>query len=292
MQTNAIRTAQREKNEQARARTIVRFNGLMFHSLAAASFLETAVQLHVNRLNEVFASRPDIGLWLEQVWWPQRAEHGRRLRDYLEATWPEFDWSAAYQEFYATYRPRSGLEGRGAGAALEALGLCVTSAQAAVFYRALAGCADEPALRELARQAACTHAGCFDYFRALFERCKRDERVGLVASWRAVRTVCRSARDFDASRAFAPLGRHWNGAPTVPALEYGEFRARVAPLIERHAALGCIERLLFRPWLERERIAPALQLPEARPERRLLLAPQPMGAERKGRHGGASLPAP
>ncbi len=278
MQATASKGAQRERSGQARARAIVRFNGLLFHSLAAASFLETAVPLHVNRLNQVFAGRSDVVLWLEQVWWPQRAEHGRRLRDYLEATWPEFDWNAAYQEFHDSYRPRSGLDSRGASAALEALGLCVTAAQAAVFYRALANCADEPALRALARQAACDHGGCFDYFSALFERCKRDERVGLVASWRTVRAVCRSARDFDAKMAFEPLGRHWAGAPTVPELGYGEFRARMAPLIQRHAAPGRIERLLFRPWLEGERSAPAPQLPEKHAERRMRLAPQPVAA--------------
>lgn len=278
MQATATRTARRERSEQARARAIVRFNGLLFHSLAAASFLETAVPLHVNRLNQVFAARPDVVLWLEHVWWPQRAEHGRRLRDYLEATWPEFDWKAAYQEFYESYRPRSGLEGRGAGTALEALSLCVTAAQAGVFYRALANCADEPALRALARQAAGDHGGCFDYFSALFERCKRDERVSLVTSWRTVRTACRSARDFDASAAFEPLGCHWSGAPTVPELGYGEFRARMVPLIQRHAALGRIERLLFRPWLESERSAPAPQLREKHAERRSLLAPQPVAA--------------
>lgn len=278
MQATTTRTAQRARSAQARTRAIVRFNGLLFHSLAAASFLETAVPLHVNRLNQVFAARPDVVLWLEQVWWPQRAELGRRLRDYLEATWPEFHWNAAYQEFHDSYRPRSGLDSRGASAALEALGLCVTAAQAAVFYRALANCADEPALRALARQAACDHGGCFDYFSALFERCKRDERVGLVTSWRTVRAVCRSARDFDASAAFEPLGRHWGGAPTVPELGYGEFRARMVPLIQRHAALGRIERLLFRPWLESERGAPAPQLPGKRLERRLLLALQPVAA--------------
>ena len=278
MQATATRTVQRKQGQQARARAIVRFNGLLFHSLAAASFLEMAVPLHVNRLNQVFAARPDVVLWLEQVWWPQRAEHGRRLRDYLEATWPEFDWKAAYQEFYESYRPRSGLEGRGAGTALEALGLCVTAAQAAVFYRALANCADEPALRALARQTARDHGGCFDYFSTLFERCKRDERVGLVTSWRTVRAACRSARDFDASAAFEPLGRHWGGAPTVPELGYGEFRARMVALIQRHAALGRIERLLFRPWLERERSTPAPQLPEKVAERRSLLAPRPVAA--------------
>jgi hypothetical protein len=278
MQATANRTVQRKQGEQARARAIVRFNGLLFHSLAAASFLETAVPLHVNRLNPVFAARPDVVLWLEQVWWPQRAEHGQRLRAYLEATWPEFDWKSAYQEFYESYRPRSGLEGRGAGAALEALGLCVTAAQAAVFYRALANCADEPGLRALARQAACHHGACFDYFSALFERCKRVERVGLATSWRAVRAACRSARDFDARAAFEPLGRHWGGTPTVPVLAYGEFRSRMAPLIQRHAALGRIERLLFRPWLEGERRAPAPQLPESHAERRVPLSPQPVAA--------------
>ena len=278
MQATATKTAQRARSDQARTRAIVRFNGLLFHSLAAASFLETAVPLHVNRLNQVFAARPDVVLWLEHVWWPQRAAHGRRLRDYVEATWPEFDWNAAYQEFYETYRPRSGLEGRSAGTALEALGLCVTAAQAAVFYRALANCADEPALRALARQAACDYGRFFDYFSALLEYCKRDERVGLVTSWRTVRAVCRSARDFDARAAFEPLGRHWGGAPTIPELRYGEFQARMGALVQRHAALGRIERLLFRPWLESERSVPAPQLPEKRPERRLQLAPQPVAA--------------
>jgi len=52
----------------------------------------------------------------------------------------------------------------------------------------------------------------------------------------------------------------------------------MVPLIQRHAALGRIERLLFRPWLESDRSAPAPQLPEKRPERRLLLAPQLVAA--------------
>jgi len=272
MQAITSTTARREKNGQARARAIVRFNGLLFHSLAAASFLETAVPLHVNRLKQVYAARPDVQLWLEQVWGPRRAELGRRLRDFLEATWPEFDWSAAYEEFYESYRRHSGPGGR--GAALQVLGLCAASAQAAVFYRALGRGADDPALRALAQQAAHGHGSDFDYFRALFERCKRDERVGLVPSWLALRAACRSARDSDARAAFEPLGRHWSGAPTVPALDYGEFRERMVAFIQRHAAPGCIERLLFRPWLERERSVPASQLPERRPERRLSLAPQ------------------
>ena len=272
MEGITLTTARSEKNRQARVRAIVRFNGLLFYGLAAASFLETAVPLHVSRLKPVYAALPDVQLWLEQVWEPRRAGLGRRLRDFLEATWPEFDWSAAYEEFHESYRRHTGPAG--SGRALRVLGLCVASAQAAVFYRALGRVADDPGLRALAQQAAHEHGNGFDYFHALFERCKRDERVGLVASWRELRTACRSARDFDARAAFEPLGRHWSGAPTVPALDYGEFRERMVALIQRHAAPGRIERLLFRPWLERERSVPASQLPAGRPEGRRSLAPQ------------------
>lgn len=267
-------TNQRQQNEQARARALVRFNALTFHGLAAASFLETAVPLHVSRLARIFDAHPGVRGWLEQVWWPQRAELGRKLRGYVEAVWPEFDWNAAYHEFHGGYRPHSGLEGRNGGVALEALGLCVTSAQAALFYRALASSADEPALRALALTAADDHAGYFDFFRALFERCKLNERISFAAAWRAVVSISRSARDHDVAAAFHVLGGNWNGVSIVPSLDYSEYRERMARSIRRHAALGPVERLLFRPWLERTRDVPAPQQPSTRPGRRPQLAQQ------------------
>lgn len=278
MQVIANRLPPREKSDQARARAIVRFNGLLFYGLAAASFLETAAPLHAARLARVFATRPEVGLWLEQSWCPRGTELGRRLRDFIAATWPEFDWNAAYEEFHERYRRGPVLASREAGAALEALALCVASTQAAVFYRALARGADEPALRELARQAAQVHASSFDYSSALFERCARYERVGLLTAWRALHASCRAARDFDVRTAFDPLARHWRGAPTVPELAYGDFRLRMAALIERHAALGRTERLLFRPWLVREHPAPVAQVPEKGLERRRPPAPQAAAA--------------
>jgi hypothetical protein len=275
MHAPAISTTRRERSEQARARAIIRFNGILFHSVAAASFMESAAPLYVARFGPVVAARPEAGPWLEQMWCPQRTRHGRRLRDYLEATWPEFEWEAAYHEYCESCRPRAE---RGVGVALAVLGLCATAAQAAVFYRTLARSADDPVLRTLACEAAHDHGRCFDYFRALFERREREERVGLVAGLRAVRAACRAARDSGVRAAFEPLGRHWRGAPTVPALDYGEFRARVVALVQRHAGLGKIERFLFLPWLEPERRAPAQQLPETDAERRLLPVSLPAAA--------------
>jgi hypothetical protein len=272
MQAVALKTTQSETGEQTRARAIIRFNGLMFHSLAAASFLEAAVPLHVNRLNPILADHHEARLWLERIWWPQRAEYGRRLREYVEATWPEFDWSAAYEEFYQVYRAGLAIEPGGAGVALEALRRCVAESQCAVFYRALARCADEPTLHELARKAASDHAVFFDYFRGIYDRCKRRERVGLAGSLKALLAACRSARDFDVRTAFEPLARHWNGPSTVPELAYGEFVQRMAHLVRHHAALGRVERILFRPWLKPARSA---SVPPARAARLSPLTLQP-----------------
>jgi hypothetical protein len=273
MQASTVSTIQpRAQTEQARIRALVRFNGLTFHSVAAASFLETAAPAHTQRLCAVFGAYPDVKLWLEEKWWPQRAALGRELRGFVETTWPEFDWSSAYQEFAGGYRPRSGLEIGCGSPALEALALCVAAAQAALFYRTLAHSADEPGLRALARRAAGEHADHFDFARSLFERCRRAGRVGILAAWRAAQTACRSIRDFDVPAAFEPLGRNWNGAAIVPGLEYPEYRDRMAHLIQRHVELGWAQRLLFRPWLRPEPPVPAM--PASRPEARMRMAPQ------------------
>lgn len=278
MKAAAATMTQREQSEQARARALVRFNGTMFHALAAASFLETAVPLHVGRFAHAFGADPDLRLWLEQIWWPRRAELGRQLRVYVEATWPEFDWSAAYREFQNGYRPCTGLEGSRARVAREILGLCAMEAQAAMFYRALARSADEPQLRALAAQAACEHAEFFERFRSCFERRKRTERIGFMAAVRAVNAVCRSARDHDVAAAFRALGQHWSEDMIVPVMPYPEFRQRMLQLLLRHAALGQLERFLFRAWLERARARPAQQAHPDRQRRWLPLAVEPAGA--------------
>ncbi len=256
MQATTNRTTQRGQSDLARARAIVRFNGVMFHSLAAASFLESAVSLHAERLNVVLAGQPEARLWLEQVWVAERAELGRRLREYVEATWPEFDWATAYAEFQQPCRARAGIN-RGRPVALEALRLCVWETLAAVFYRGLARAADEAGLRALAREAAAAHAAFFDYFRGVHDHCKRRERVGFAATWRAPRAVCRSARELHVRAAFEALPQNWNGPRTVPELAYGEFVQRLVKLVRRHAGVGRVERFLFQPWLRIERPAPA-----------------------------------
>ncbi len=229
----------------------------MFHSIAAASFLETAAPLHAQRLLRAVAMDPDAADWVDTVWRRQREARGRELRAYIEATWPEFDWGAAYEDFLGGYGQRPGRALSYAHPALEAVVRCTVEAQAAVFYRAVANSADDPALRELAAAGASDHAGCFEFFRSFYERCARRQRVGFAAACRAVLETTRGVRDSDVAAAFEPLTSSWYGIPMVAELRYEDFVTRMARLITRHAALGRLERLLFRSWTRRA--SPILQ---------------------------------
>ena len=240
---------QRKPDENARRRAMVRLNGMMFYCIGIASFLESTAPLDTNRLIRLSDSHADVRLWLERVWLPRRAEHGNLFRDYIETTWPEFEWDGAYREFSGAYGSRTAARVGPPGLALEFIARCATETTLAVFYRTVARSADEPLLRELACAAARDHTAYFSYFRGLFERARGRRRAGLAAAYRTVLASCRSAREVDVAAAFHPLGRHWHGGWVFPELSYPEFLARLALLLRRHAELGAVERMLFRPWL-------------------------------------------
>lgn len=236
--------------ERNRVRALTRFNTLLFHAIVTASFLETSVPDNAGRLA---AAVPDVDVtgWLAKMWRPQREGRARHLRAYIEEIWPEFDWTGAYEEFTALYN-ECPLRRRGsANPALAALERCALEAQTAAFYRAIANCADDPALRELARGAAADHIRCFDFFRSCLTVRAGHRRIGFLAACRSVLEVSRTARDVEVAAAFLSLGAHWYGSPTVSPLDYQEFLRRMTRLIARHAGLGRVEKLLFYPWWRR-----------------------------------------
>ena len=240
---------QRKPDEDTRRRAMVRLNGMMFYCTGIASFVESTVPLDASRLIRLSADHADVRPWLEDVWLPGRAAHGHRFRDYIETTWPEFEWEGAYRDFRDTYRLRTAGRVGPPGLALEFVARCVTETTLAVFYRTLARSADEPELRKLTAAAAQDHAAYFSYFRSLYERVGGRRRAGLAAACRAAIASCRSAREVDVAAAFHPLARHWHGGWVFPELTYPEFLVRLAQLLKRQARLRTIERLLFTPWL-------------------------------------------
>ena len=235
---------------------LVRANGPLFYSVAAASLLESMVPFFAQRLRAFFRGDKALVEWLDSEWLPRKAARAATLRQYVEKTWPEFDWSAAHEQCLASAHTEGGLGPQQPTAAHEALARCVATAEGGVYYRALAGWAEDPHMRELARARAYDEALAFDRFRAAYERRVRVDRVGIIAAWRT-RTACmRTGRDLHLASVFKVIGDHCEKNVPFPVIDYSEFLDRMRSVVARHGRLSTAERLLFRPWTGRPRLVP------------------------------------
>lgn len=71
----------------------------LFYFLAGASFVEITSDLYTRSLIAFYTGDEAVVDWLRHEWEPQELQHGRALRRYVEAAWPEFDWAGAYADF-------------------------------------------------------------------------------------------------------------------------------------------------------------------------------------------------
>jgi hypothetical protein len=235
-------------------------DGFVFYSLASISFLESTVSTYVENLVPFFADDEATLRWLRDVWLPEESAHGRVTREYVERSWPEFDWPRGYARFCEAYVPRCEHELLRPSPALEALARCVTETETAMVYRCLAEYARDSELATLLRKMSSDEVRHYGYFRRLFERYDAAERN---STWRKARTlVARSqlVRDEDVRLAFLPLNSYWRGPRPFEPLDYDEYLELGAQVMARHFPFAEAERMLFRPlrsgrWFERRLVA-------------------------------------
>lgn len=233
---------------------LVRANGPLFYSVAAASLLESIAPLYARRLLDLTRGDAALVRWVCEEWLPQKAARARVLQGYVERTWPEFDWQCAHEQHRAAAAADGGLGPQRATAAHELLARCVASAQSGVLYRCLARWADDPALREIGAGIAQEEAAWFARFRAAYDAAAQDQGFGAISAWRTARACVRTARDIHLPLVFRMIGAQCGAHVPFPVLRYSEFLRRMRPVIERYANPGSPERLLFRPWLGRPRV--------------------------------------
>lgn len=250
-----------------RHKLLTRHNGLVFYGLAAASFLETAIPMHASVLTRVFSGDHEIRRWIAETWWRTKYGHGVETRAYIEATWAEFDWAGAYAAFQDAYRPLVVAHRETECAAAKALACGVAAAQASAFYRALGAAADDPELRSALYRMGRDEAAHFARFRDFLTRIERNQRIGLLATYRAIVGCARRARDVHVKLAHARLGAsYWYGTVPFPEIEYAEFVQRMGGVLRRHLSLDPAQRLLFRTWWQaRDLTPPAPPRPTSRP---------------------------
>lgn len=235
MSATATKTGLRWRVEEIDFQAIVaqrvRDNEFLFTMLACASFVEILADLYSHNLIAHFRGNAAAVDWLEHHWQHEEVQHGRALKAYVQAVWPEFDWEAAHAGFRAEYGALCTMEQLEEKPALEMLARCVVETGTASFYRALHDYADEPVLRQILANIKQDEVNHYARFREYFDAYNRTERQGigsvLGATWRRMKEI----RNEDAYIAFKHVqrGRH----PGKPFQE--EDWRRFSRTVKRHA---------------------------------------------------------
>src|SRR5262245_34680742 len=161
-----------------------------FYLVAAASLMESATDLYTENLIDFFTGDEEVTSWLEQYWLPEELQHGRALRRYVEAAWPEFDWEPAFGSFVEEFRPYCDIALESARS-LEMASRCVVETGTASYYTTLSRASPDPVLAMLARLIAKDEVRHYKHFYRFFRRYRDTEcpsRAAVVpALWRRLR---------------------------------------------------------------------------------------------------------
>lgn len=188
---------------------LVRDDWFTYYLVAGASFIETAADVYTSNLVQHF-SDPVARDWLAKRWQPEEVQHGRALRAYVEAVWPDVAWERGYAGFLVEYSRLCTMEELEESRTLEMAARCVVETGTATFYTAVQACAREPVLKTLAGLIRRDEVRHFNYFRSFYHAYQEQERVGRLSVLRALYKRVAEAEQEDAYVGFkhAWLIRH------------------------------------------------------------------------------------
>ncbi|PWT72529.1 MAG: hypothetical protein C5B46_06710 [Proteobacteria bacterium] len=224
----------------------VRDDNLMYHLVAAASFVETAADLYTRNLVEHFPD-PRARAWLTNRWLPEELQHGRALRAYVESAWPEVDWEAGYAGFFDEYSKLCTMEELESSRALEMAARCVVETGTATFYTALHRRSKEPVLTRLTgliRQDEVRH---FNYFRSFFQAYRKEERIGRLGILRAVVERFTEVESEDARIGFKHAWIMRHPGQLFGDERYGDFLVEARSLMTNYYPYRMAVKMLLRP---------------------------------------------
>lgn len=161
-----------------------------FYLVASASLMESATDLYTKNLIDYFADDEEVTSWLENYWLPEELQHGRALRRYVEAAWPEFDWDPVFRRFVEEFRPFCDVALESARS-LEMASRCVVETGTAGYYMTLSRASPDPVLSILTRRIVEDEVRHYKYFYRFFRKYRDAETPSrgkiIPALWRRLR---------------------------------------------------------------------------------------------------------
>lgn len=174
----------------------------------AASFTESASDIYTGNLVEYFDDDAEIAAWLAAHWEPEELQHGRALRAYVEAVWPQFDWSQAFAAFLVDYSKLCSVEVLGPTRALELASRCVIETGTSTLYRAARDATRDPIFREITDYIQRDEVRHFKYF---FEFFRRYQAAGGASRWAVAKMLLMRVREIRDSDTVCALSHIQSG---------------------------------------------------------------------------------
>jgi hypothetical protein len=156
----------------------IRDDDAMFLLVCSASFVESGSDTYTCNLLERFSHDNEIGTWLREHWEPEELQHGHALRAYLRRVWPEFDWDAAYADFFGEYARLCTMEELEPTCSQELAARCIVEMGTTTYYQALNAAAAEPVLRDLTWRIRSDEVRHYKHFHAFFQQYQQREHLG------------------------------------------------------------------------------------------------------------------
>ena len=225
---------------------LVTGNEAFFYLIASASLVESGTDLYTANLIDYFAGDDEVTSWLERYWLPEELQHGRALRRYVEAAWPDFPWAVVRERFVEEFRPfcDEALE-RARG--LEMASRCVVEMGTASFYTSLSRASPDPVLALLTRRIAEDEVRHYKHFYRYFRKYREIERPGrgdiAPALWRRLRMT--GGEDRQIVLKHVHRTRH-PGAP-FDAAAYRAVHRQCRTVLRPHFPVEMSVRMLLKP---------------------------------------------
>jgi hypothetical protein len=247
-------------NKQLRAEDPV-----MLWLAIAASFTESASDIYTGNLVAYFGDDAEISSWLAAYWEPEELQHGRALRAYVEAVWPQFDWDRAFKAFLVDYSKLCSIEVLGPTRALELASRCVIETGTSTLYRAARDATRDPIFREITDHIQRDEVRHFKYF---FDFFRRYQVAGGASRWAVAKMLLmrvREIRDSDTmcalqhiqSGCVGPLKKTVRDLPDAESM-HRMITARLQPVYPLNTAVKMLLAPMALPAMARNMATAAI----------------------------------
>lgn len=213
---------------------LARHDRQLFYMVASASFVEITSDLYAANLVNHYRDDPEAVAWLSDHWQHEEVKHGRLLRSYVNAVWPEFDWDTAFADFYREYSSTCTLDALEPGKALEMAARCVVETGTSTLYATLHDYTSEPLLRQITASIRNDEVRHYRQFFRFFQFYNQRERHGSLAILRTLMHRFAEIEEEDGYYAFKHVYRHSGEAEPFDNGRYQVFVSRINGVAREH----------------------------------------------------------